>query len=197
MSSKRPSRLPWADIEIALLREFYPWVKTALIAAELGRGARCVYEKAAALGLKKSAIYLNSKHAGLLRKHDTIGLPTRFKPGHQTWNKGMKGLDIGGKATRFQPGRMPHNWRPIGHTREMQDGYLERKIADTGITRRDYVPVAHLVWRMHGRSVPRGHALVFRDGNARNFDINNLELIHRAELMRPSGLGTVTRHTTR
>ena len=96
----------------------------------------------------------------------------------------MQGLDIGGKATRFKKGNRPHTWHPIGHTRVTKDGYLQRKTADTGVTRRDYVHIHHLVWRMHGGTVPPGHALVFRDGDRLNLDINNLELITRAEFMR-------------
>jgi hypothetical protein len=180
MSSKR--RLPWSDIEVALLREFYPWVKTAIIAGELGRSVSSVYDKADNMGLKKNPIYLASKEAQ--RQRIVANRNTRFQPGQSPWNKGMKGLDIGGKATRFKPGNRPHTWQPIGHTRTTKDDYLQRKMADTGCTRRDYVPIHHLVWRMHGGTIPRGHALVFRDGNARNFDINNLELVTRAELMR-------------
>ena len=41
---------------------------------------------------------------------------------------------------------------------------------------------------MHGHHIPAGHALVFRDGNKRNFDIHNLELVPRAELMRRNSL---------
>jgi hypothetical protein len=64
------------------------------------------------------------------------------------------------------------------------DGYLQRKISDSHITRRDYVGWHHLVWRMHDREIPPGHALVFRDGDRTNCDINNLECISRGELMR-------------
>lgn len=57
-------------------------------------------------------------------------------------------------------------------------------LTDTGVTRRDFVCIHHIVWREAGREIPSGHALVFRDGNKRNFALNNLELVSRAELMR-------------
>lgn len=145
-----PADRPWNDNEDALVRTLYPTKSAGAIARALGRS--------------RAAIKNRVNHLGL-RKTDN---PGRFPAGHTAWNKGMKGLDIGGKATRFQPGQKPHTWRPIGTTRENGDGYLERKIADTRCTRRDYVPI---------------HQLVFRDGNRRNFDINNLELITRRELM--------------
>lgn len=46
------------------------------------------------------------------------------------------------------------------------------------------MPVHRIVWREAGRDIPPRHALVFRDGNKRNFDLNNLELVTRQELMR-------------
>lgn len=171
---------PW---EVELITALYPHYPTAWLAQAMGIRETEIYRKANALGIKKTAAYLASPLSKRLHQGANIGGATRFKPAHRTWNKGMKGLNIGGQGTRFKPGHRPHTWRPIGSTTEI-DGYPYRKIQDTGCSRRDYVPVHHLVWRMHGRTVPRGHALVFRDGNRRNPDINNLELITRAELMR-------------
>lgn len=156
----------WTAEDDATLRALYSHHSANHVARVLHRTRSAVRNRVAKLGL---------------RKRENAG---RFTTGHTTWNKGMKGLDIGGKETRFKAGSLPHTWRPIGHTRETKDGYLQRKVQDTRITRHDYVGIHHLVWRMHGRSIPAGHALVFRDGNNRNFDINNLELVSRADLMR-------------
>ena len=57
-------------------------------------------------------------------------------------------------------------------------------MADTGVTRRDYVNVHHLIWREAGNDIPPGHILIFRDGNKANFALENLELITRKENMR-------------
>ena len=73
---------------------------------------------------------------------------------------------------------------PIGHERVTHEGYLQRKMADTGVTRRDYVNVHHLIWREAGNDIPPGHILIFRDGNKANFALENLELITRKENMR-------------
>ena len=61
----------------------------------------------------------------------------------------------------------------------LPEGYLQRKMADTGVTRRDYVNVHHLIWREAGNDIPPGHILIFRDGNKANFALENLELITR------------------
>lgn len=165
MASRKDLR-PWTAGEEAQVQALYATHSASEIGRTIGRTRAAVKKRVGKLGLHK---YEN---------------PGRFQPGQAAWNKGIHFVSGGRSAeTQFQKGHKPHTWCPIGHTRETKDGYLQRKIADTGVTYRDYVPVHHLVWRLHGGCVPRGHALAFRDGNARNFDINNLELITRAELM--------------
>lgn len=174
----------WQDWEIEVVRAVYPYVSTAKLADAMGCTRDQIYRLADRLALKKTAAYLASPDACRMRRGDKLGAAFRFKPGHATWNKGTRYVAGGRSAeTRFKPGTRPHTWRPIGSERVSKEGYLQRKIADTGCTRRDYVGVHHLVWRLHGLEVPAGHALVFRDGDKRNFDINNLELISRRELM--------------
>lgn len=180
--TKRTKRHLWTARQVDLLRQLYPSTASATIAERMSIATSQVYHKAHKLGLKKSAEFYATRDAG--RLNGVRGQQTRFKPGHKTWNKGMKGLDLGGKATQFKPGRKPHTWRPIGTERVSADGYLERKLTDTGCTRSDYVPVHRIVWRDAGRDIPPGHALVFKDGNKRNFDLDNLELVTRQELMR-------------
>lgn len=171
----------WTTEEIEYLRRHYPTTETKQIAASLGRPLGGTFAKADNLGLKKDPEWLRQNTTARLHKSSKKG---QFAPGHATWNKGKPHPASGRSAeTQFKPGHMPRFWRPVGNTRVNKDGYLERKTADTGITWRDYVGVHHLVWRMHGRTVPPGHALVFRDGDKRNFDINNLELVTRAQLM--------------
>lgn len=156
---------PWSPQEEKTLRTLYAKHPASTCARLLGRTKSSVKNRIHALGLQKT--------------HNT----GHFSPGGTPWNKGRAGLNLGGKARRFQPGHKPHNWRPIGHTRERSDGYLERKVSDTGYTPQDYVSLHRLVWRLHGRTVPPGHILVFADGDHRNIDINNLQCIPRAELM--------------
>ncbi|MEQ5770035.1 HNH endonuclease [Halomonas sp. H33-56] len=168
---------PWSESDRQLLRELYPNEGNATLGKIFGRNPRSVGQKARAMGLSKSA------------EHMAAG-PGQFRTGQAAWNKGIKGLDFGGHATRFKAGRRPETWAPIGSEREC-DGYLQRKVTDTGYTPRDWRPVHHLVWEEHtGRQVPEGHALVFRDGNRRNFTPDNLELITRAELMRRNSYHT-------
>lgn len=179
------TRKIWTADEEARLTAAYPGTRTADLAVEFGCTEHKVYSKAASMGLKKSAEYLASAMACRLRRGDNVGKAYRFKPGQEAWNKGIK-FDSGGRSheTRFKPGRRPHTWTPIGTERLSKEGYLERKIADTGVTRKDYVPVHRLVYEEHNGPIPEGHTIVFRDKDKTNRDPGNLECISRADLMR-------------
>lgn len=185
------TRRTWQDFEVQALEQLFPHFSAAEIAKVIGTTERAVHLKARALGLKKSSEWIAERARKRSTQPGHGAIPYRFTKGQTPWNAGTAGTGLlKGNSGSFKSGRMPQTWRPIGSTR-IADGYMQRKISDTRCTRRDYVCIHHLVWRMHGRSIPRGHALVFIDGNKLNVDINNLQLISRAELMRRN---TVHRH---
>lgn len=179
------SRHTWTADEIATLRRLYPTHTGQQIADVLGLSLKKVYSKAHGLGLNKPGDWIAERSRRLMEDPNHPGRRTWFAAGHAPHNKG-KPFPAKGRAveTQFKKGMVPHTWRPIGHERVSKEGYLQRKITDTGVTRRDFVAIHHLVWRLHGHTVPQGYALCFVDGDKRNFDINNLELVHRSELMR-------------
>jgi len=178
----RENKNSWTKKELALLGKLYPNKTCAVVAEKIGRSMRSCYEMAHKQGIKKSAEFLASGKAG--RLDGVRGFKTRFKPGSVAWNKGMKGLDIGGKETRFKKGQRPHTWKPIGAERITKDGYLQRKVTDTGYPPKDWVGVHILMWEAAHGKVPAGHAVVFKDKNKKNIVIENLELVSRRELMR-------------
>lgn len=177
-------RRRWSPDEIAFMQRAYPDIDSANIAQQLGRTLSQVYQQARVLGLSKSAAYLASPAACRLRRDDQIGAATRFQPGFTPWNKGTH-YAAGGRSaeTRFKPGQKPHTWHPIGTERLTKEGYLQRKMTDTGVTRRDFVAVHHLLWIEHHGPIPKGHAVCFRDGDKTHIVIDNLELVSRRELM--------------
>jgi len=178
----------WTPEQDEQIRRLYPDTDTAELAAMLGRKYGALYDRAARLGVRKSSEYM-ARHAEISRQRLlVIGPESRFKPGHQTWNKGMKGLQIGGVETRFKKGNRPHTWVPIG-TERWRDGYLCRKIRDDGPTHRHFEAVHRLMWiEAHG-PIPPGHIVVFLDKNPRNLTLDNLELISRAENARRNHMG--------
>lgn len=179
----------WTPAEEARLRELYPGMPSADVATELGRTISQIHNKAFHLGLCKSPEFFASPASGRL---DGVsrGLAQRFAKGITPWNAGMKGWQAGGKAaeTQFRKGNKPQTWKPVGSERADKDGLLVRKVSDTGVKRTDWQPVHVVVWREHGNEIPPGHVVIFRDGNNRNFAIENLECVSRAELMRRNSI---------
>lgn len=178
------NRKAWSDDEVEQLRRRYADEPTELIATDFGRSVRMLYSKAKQLGLKKSEAFL----AGSLshRWDGSQGVGHRFIKGAIPWNKGRKGLPSIGRSTQaqFKPGSKPGNWLPIGSHRLSKEGYLQRKVTDTGYPPKDWIAVHTLLWEEHNGPVPEGHCLCFRDGNKQNIVLENLELITRAERMR-------------
>jgi len=176
---------PWADAELDLLRRNYAVSKTEDVARALERRVDSVYRKAHSLGLRKSDAFFASGAAG--RTDGIKGTPTRFKKGDQPWNTGMKGLQIGGVATRFKPGERQgtaaDRYQPIG-TEKVRDGYLVRKMRDDGPMHKRWEFVHRLIWAQHFDPIPDGHVVTFRNGNALDIRLDNLELITRTELSR-------------
>lgn len=175
MTSIDPERnngKPWSDEDRELLRKLYPHDSNANLARIFGRSHAGINNAAVKLRLFKSPEYMATK-------------PGQFSRGDTAWNKGMKGWQPGGasKASQFRPGNVNHNWKPIGHEMEIS-GYLYRKIKEGGTQHQNYRPIHHLTWVESRGPIPDGHIVAFKDGNARNCDINNLELITRAENMR-------------
>lgn len=186
--AKPARRQRWSDAEIAVLRRRYPNELTAAIASDLGRSINQVHAKANALGLAKSAEFLARPESG--RLDGEIGAATRFQKGARPWNAGMKGLKVGGRAaeTQFKPGSKPHTWAPIGSERVRSDGYLERKMTDTGYPPRDWVTIHTLLWQEHHGEIPKGYVVVFKDRDKTNIQLDNLELVSRAEMCRRNSI---------
>jgi hypothetical protein len=177
----------WEEWEIQFLRNTYPNASTKALAGRLARSVSAIYGRAAVLGLHKSPEYLAGPDACRLRRGDNVGASSRFSCGHVPANKGLRrpGWSPGRMAeTQFKPGARPHTWRPVGSTRFTKDGYLQRKISDTGYPPRDWVGEHILLWEKAHGPLPKGHALAFKDRNTGNICLDNLELITRRELMR-------------
>lgn len=187
----RAGRRIWSAEEDDALRRAYPNMPTQPLAVQLRRSLASTYQRAGTLGLKKSAAYLASPEACQLRRGDNRGGRTRFKPGHVPANKGLRrpGWAPGRmRDTQYKHGqrngRAAQLYMPIGSTR-LIGGYLYRKVSD-----RPNVPhtvnwklESLLIWRQAGRRLRRGQVLIFKNKNALDVRLENLERITRRQLM--------------
>jgi hypothetical protein len=171
----------WTAAEDSLMKLHYPDNNMQFMRDLLGRSEYSIYNRANTINISKSEAYLASDDAFRLRREATpASIANRFKKGQQVWNKGMKGLQIGGEATQFKPGAKPPNHRPAGTIREV-DGYFEIKIAE-GM--RQWKLLHRVIWERCNGPIPKGCIVIFLDGNTKNLNIKNMALLTKAENMK-------------
>lgn len=180
----------WPDEEIQILRDLYPDTPTQQIADQLGKGMTAVYRMANSMGLKKSDAFKASDASGRMTKENRIrrGLEYRFPKGHVPANKGLRrpGYARGRMAqTQFKKGGRTGAavdlYKPIGTERVTKDGYLQLKVNDDLPIHKRWEMVHRIVWVEHNGPIPKGHNIIFKDGNKLNFEIENLECVSRAD----------------
>jgi len=177
---RRTEYRAWTPAEDQRLAALYQTQPITEISRQIGRGTGSIYNRVQKLGLKRPEAYKAITGSG------------RFRVGHDTWNKGLRGWQAGGRAkeTQFQKGAKPSNtWRSIGSERTSKDGTLYRKVSDTGDKKADWKAVAVLIWEERNGPLPDGHIVIHRDRNRENLDPGNLEAVTRAETMRRNSIG--------
>lgn len=105
---------------------------------------------------------------------------TQFKKGNIPWNKGLKGWQKNKPKNLFKKGHLPWNTHPIGTEKNDKDGYVRVKVNNEfGSRRKNWKLKQHVIYEKHHPNIKIGKTdrIIFLDGNKRNFDINNLELI--------------------
>lgn len=196
--STSPARRFWTPAEVEKLTREYPDRQTAVLAAQMNRTERSVYQMAEKLGLMKSEAYLSSVESGRIQRGrtDPRMQATQFKRGQKAWNEGMKGVcgtHENCRRTQFKVGRPASdsaNYQPIGSERLSKDGYLERKVTDDPsiVPARRWAGVHRLVWEAANGPVPDHHVVCFlpgrRTAEAEKITLDALELVSRAELAR-------------
>lgn len=152
--------------EIAEIIELlYPDALTDDIADLVGLSKHQVHAYAHRQGWKKTTEFVRAT-ARARTGPDHPLIKFRFPKGSVPPNKGVKGWQSGGRSieTQFKKGQRPSTWKPIGSHRINADGYLDRKVSDTGYPPRDWVPVHRLLWIEANGPVPVGHLLRFKPG---------------------------------
>jgi len=165
-----------------IIRERFPHERTQAIADDLRLTYSQVANRAFSMGLKKSEEFKKSDLSG---RSNLIkgGIAHRYQKGQIPHNKGKKmSDDIYNlcKPTMFKKGNRPANWKPDGTIVQRADKtgriYLYYKVKDS-----HWVLYHRKVWEDHNGPIPDGCIITFIDGNKENIDINNLQMITKAD----------------
>lgn len=125
---------------------------------------------------------ITAKEIAYFRRNNKLnsGLTGQFKKGHVSHNKGKKQIEYMSqeaiertKKTRFKIGNKPKNYRPVGSERITKDGYIEVKVADPN----KWETKNKIIYKQYFGDIPKGHKVIYADGNKLNNDINNLILV--------------------
>ena len=129
---------------------------------------------------------ITAKEIAYFRRNHKLksGLTGQFKKGNVAHNKGKKQIEYMSqeaiertKATRFKKGNKPKNYRPVESERITKDGYIEVKVADPN----KWETKNKIIYKQYFGDIPKGHKVIYADGNKLNNDINNLILVSNNE----------------
>lgn len=177
----------WTIEEDDLMREKFSDTQTVELCKMLNRNYSSVSGRAYVLGLKKSESFLKSDLSGRLTKLSEGGKVYRYAKGHIPANKGKKMSNEHFekcKNTMFKKGHLPKN------TKE-KNGEITTRYDNKNRSGRQYKFIRisigkwelfhRYVWEQKHGNIPKGYCLWFKDGNSLNCELENLELITRAE----------------
>ena len=157
-----------------LFKELYPETPNPQLEKLFDISESTVIQYARRLGVCKSKRFMSDPY-----------LRGCFPKGHESWNKGTKGL-TSANTHSFKKGSIPKNHLPVGsvtvrkrYNRENPD-YLWIKIAE--LNKWEMLNVH--IWKAAKGSVPKDHIIIFKDRNTMNCKLENLECISNAEHMR-------------
>lgn len=169
-----------------IIRQRFPHERTQGIADDLGLSYSQVASRASTMGLRKTLEFKQSESSGRTNLIEG-GKKFRFKKGNVPFNKGKEmpaEIYEKVKATMWKKGNRPHNWRPNGSIVERKDTdlsgrvYLYYKLADS-----KWILYHNKVWIDANGPIPKGSMIRFIDGNTKNCDITNLEMVSMKDNM--------------
>ena len=114
----------------------------------------------------------------MYRNKLTTGTGGYFKKGSTPWNKGLKGY-MGANKTSFKKGTIPPNQVPIGTESITKGGYIKVKVGEPN----KWKLKQRYIYEQHYGEIPNNCNVIFADKNIRNFDISNLILVSKAEML--------------
>lgn len=105
----------------------------------------------------------------------------RFKKKQVPWNKGVRGY-MGANKTSFKKGNIPPQYVPVGTIvvrKPHHEKSPRRRIKIADLNKWQYY--SHYIWEKHNGKIPKGYLIHHKDKNPLNDNIENLEIMTRAE----------------
>lgn len=155
--------------EQLLTREQYQWLKNHCEGLGYEAQQKQIEEK---FGVRLSIAKIKGLRAWYKMNS---GLTGRFEKGLIPWNKGTHYCAPGVERTQFKKGDIPATSKPVGYESVDQDGYVHIKVPG----KRKMVYKHHYVWEKAHGPLPKGHCIVFLDGDKTNCTLDNLQCIDR------------------
>ena len=114
----------------------------------------------------------------MTRYNLTTGTMGHFRKGFTPWNKGLKGY-IGANKTSFKKGTIPPNQVPVGTESVTKGGYIKVKVEEPN----KWKLKQRYIYEEHHGEIPDNCNVIFADRDIYNFDIGNLILVTKAEML--------------
>lgn len=168
----------WSDWEIQYLREHYPTSHIQDLCELFERSEKSVYMQAFLMGLAKDDKF---KRDNVREKMSPKFLSFAKQKGCIAHNKGVpmsKEKYEKCAPTMFKKGQTPAKTNPVGTIFFWKGGDVWIR---TGFKQRELYH--RYVWKQHNGEIPKDRIVSFIDGNSKNCDISNLQLISRADNM--------------
>lgn len=168
--------------QIEILKAEYPTRTAKDLAAQFGCTEHAIHNKAMELKIRKSSEWIAERTRQVVANPAHPGRRTRFQKGCTPHNKGKKMPTVGRMAeTQFKSGNLPPTTLPVGAMVIDDEGYTKIKIAMPN----NWQFYQRYLWeRQTGEKIRPGFVVVFKDGDRKNFALDNLEMISRSELAR-------------
>ena len=101
----------------------------------------------------------------------------RIKKGNVPFNKRKKGIRVS-MTTEFKKGNKPKNTLPVG-TEVFSKDYWYVKTAEPNT----WTAKHRVIWESVNGKIPNGSSIIFLDSNVNNFDVTNLDIVTKSELL--------------
>ena len=182
-----PNRRSWSDDERQVLTEMFADNYTETICSILNRSYGSVSSQSFLMGLKKSEAFMKMELQRQAQRLKGSSKQHRYTKGCIPSNKGKKMSDEvyqKVKNTMFKKGHLSHNayhdWHEVLRKDKCGKDYLMIKLPGERKLKYKHIWLYEL---KYGK-VKKGFNVAFKDGNQLNCNIENLECISNAELMK-------------